>query len=205
MYETERYGEKYQKVVLYYPNNWKRFIGDVAPVSEKQFNWFLCSRRYKDPKTGYFVAEIGRGTKFYEESTGKTLVVPLVDDENGKKEEKIRLWIVENTPPEITEIEKLGYQGYATLRKCDLGSKASDEFVICKEAEFFFLPGVLSESQKERFCPIIEFSKRNNKCIKAKLSDFPSSKEIDDVLENYKCSTVCRVLYEYIYLYLSKL
>jgi len=175
----------------------------MAPMSEKQFNWFLCSRRYKDPKNGYFVAEIGRGTKFYEESTGKTLVVPLADD---GKEERIILWIIDDgDTPEIAEVVKLGYKGYAKLQKCDLGNKASDEFVICKEAEFFFLPNVLEGSEKEKFCPIIEFSKRNNKCIKAKLPDFPSSDEIDEVLENYKCSIVCRVLYEYIYSYLSKL
>lgn len=189
--------EEIQRVVLYYPNNWKRFIGNIAPPSEKKFNWFLCSKRYKDHR-GFFVAEIGRGTKFYEEKTGKTYVIPLVG-------EKVILLIEEDDLIPMDRAKSYGYQGVARLQKCNLGEKASDEFVICKEAEFDFLPGILEISQKERFCPIIEFSKRNNKCIKAKIPDFPSSEEIDEVLESYKCSTVCLVLYEYIYLYLSKL
>lgn len=186
---------EYQKVVLYYPNNWKRFIGDVAPPSEKKFNWFLCSRHYKDTKTGMFVSEIDGGTKFYEESTGNTLVA-----------NKAILLVAEgNEVPSVNQIKDYGYQGFAKLEKCNLSSKAADEFVVCKEAEFYFLPGVLKKSQKEKVCPIIVFSKRNNKCIRSKIHDFPTPEEIDEVLDSYKCSTVCRVLYDYIYLYLSKL
>lgn len=197
---------EYQRVVLYYPNNWRRFIGDLAPPEEKKFNWFLCSKRYKDPSTGFFVAEIGRGTKFYEENTGKTLVVPLLAEEEKDSKEKVVLWIVnEEERPSLSDVKKYGYQGLARLQNCKLGDKAAAEFVVCKEAEFDFLPGVLEDSQKERFCPIIDFSKRNNKCIRSKVPDFPTASEIDEVLETHKCSNVCRVLYEYIYLYLSSL
>lgn len=193
-----------QKVVLYYPNNWKRYIGNLASPEEKKFNWFLCSKRYKDPKTGLFVAEIRNGTKFYEEDTGQTLVVPL-----SEKEGAVRLLIDDDSGTRVGEAllkaKEYGYQGIARLQQCNLKDKASDEFVVCKEAEFEFLPGVLEESRKEKFCPIIDFSKRNNKCIRSKIPDFPTPKEIDEVLENYKCSTVCRILYDYIYLYLSKL
>ena len=65
------------KVVLYYPNNWRRNIGKLASEDDKKFNWFLCSKKYKDPTSGLYVVEIGNGTKFYEENTGKTLVAPL--------------------------------------------------------------------------------------------------------------------------------
>lgn len=206
-----------QKVVLYYPNNWKRFIGDLAPPSEKRFNWFLCSKRYKDPKTGFFVAEIGRGTKFYEESTGKTLVIPFLPEEKSesgenplpgfrRNPEKIILWIVkEDETPSLKQIKDYGYHGLARLLNCKLGDKASDEFVVCKEAEFEFLVGILEDSQKEKFCPIIDFSKRNNNCIRSKVPDFPTPEEIDEVLQISKCSVVCRILYDYIYLYLSAL
>lgn len=197
---------RYQKVVLYYPNNWKRYIGDLATAEEKKFNWFLCSKRYKDPKTGIFVAEISRGTKFYEESTGKTLVAPLRSDD-ASEADKILLWIVKTNEqlPTHEQIQTFGYQGLARLQKCELSNKASDEFVICKEAEFDFLFGVLEESKALRACPIIDFSKRNNRCIRTKLPEFPTCAEIDDVLEKHNCSAVCRVLYEYIYEYLSKL
>lgn len=172
----------------------------MAPPSEKRFNWFLCSKHYKDPKTGLFVAEIEQGTRFYEESTGKTFAVPL--------EKKAVLWVLnDEVMPSIEKVKEYGYQGFTKLRKCDLSSKAADEFMICKEAEFYFLPETLGSisPQKEKDCPIIAFSKRNNNCIRRKVPDFPTPEEIDNVLETYRCSTVCRVLYDYIYLYLSKL
>lgn len=197
-----------QKVVLYYPNNWKRYIGNLATPEEKKFNWFLCSKRYKDPATGLFISEIARGTKFYEESTGKTLVIPLLTEEEKEKSinvQKVRLLIVDEIEINPEELVKMGYQGIAKLQKCTLPENASDELMVCKEAEFIFLSGVLEDSQKEKLCPIIDYSKRNNKCIRSKIPDFPTCEEIDNTLNNFQCSAVCKVLYEYIYLYLSKL
>ncbi len=200
-----------QKVVLYYPNNWRRYIGDLATEEDKHFNWFLCSKPYFDPKNGLFVIEVGRGTRFYEESTGKTFVIPLLGFTAGEGEakgssveaEKAKIILLVNG--NAKKVKKYNYQGFANLSACNLGANASDEFVICKEAEFHFLPGVLESSKKERLCPIIDFAKKNNSRIKKLVPDFPSPEEIDHVIEKFPCSTVCRILYEYIYEYLSKI
>jgi len=183
------------KVVLYYPNNWKRNIGDLADEKDKEFNWFLCSKKYKDPVSGLYVVEIGTGTRFYEESTGRTLVAPLGS--------KTVLLLNHQIDDEI--LQKYGYQGVAKLVKCNLSNKASDEFVVCKEASFEFLPGVLVQSSKENLCPIIEFAKKNGEVIKRVIPNFPNAEEIDDALEKSSCNIVCKVLYDYMYEYLSKM
>jgi hypothetical protein len=183
------------KVVLYYPNNWRRNIGSLANESEKKFNWFLCSKKYKDPVSNLFVIEIGNGTKFYEEQSGKTLVAPL--------EGKILLLL--NAKIDDPNVKKYGYQGVANLVKCKMTSKASDEFIVCKEASFEFFEGVLVRTSKESLCPIIEFSKRNMACIKKVIPDFPDIAEIDKAIETTSCNVVCKVLYDYINEYVSKI
>lgn len=183
------------KVVLYYPNNWRRNIGNLASEIDKQFNWFLCSKKYKDPVSNLYIVEIGNGTRFYEEKTGRTLVAPL--------EGKIVLLL--NSSIDNAAVKKYGFSGVANLVKCDLSCKGSDEFIVCKEASFEFLDGVLQHSSKENLCPIIEFSKKNVDCIKKLIPDFPTAGEIDKSLENNSCNVVCKVLYDYIHEYVSKL
>jgi hypothetical protein len=183
------------KVVLYYPNNWRRNIGKLASENDKKFNWFLCSKKYKDPASGLYVVEIGNGTKFYEENTGKTLVAPLT----GK------IILLLDAKIDDIRVKKFGYQGVAKLVKCKMTCKASDEFIVCKEASFEFLEGVLVRTSKETLCPIIEFSKRNISCIKKVIPDFPNEREIDEALKNTSCNVVCKVLYSYISEYVSKI
>lgn len=196
----------FQKVVLYYPNNWRRYIGDLATPDEKKFNWFLCSKKYIDPCSGHFVAEMGRGVKYYSEESGKTFVVPLLD---GPDDESKILLLLDDGKGDLLRvidiIKKCKYKGYARLERCELSQRASDTNFLCKEASFYFLQGVLVESKKERFCPIVDFSKRNNTCIKKLVPDFPDVSEIDWALDKYDSGIVCKVLYEYIHMYLTKL
>src|SRR5437868_13462413 len=110
---------KLQKVRLYLPNTWRKYIGDLASESDKHFNWFLCSQRYKDPApsgSGWYVADIAKGAMFYDESTGHTLVIPkdiqarllIVDDP-----ENIALFGTLTQEKISSVIHKYSYQGIA--------------------------------------------------------------------------------------------
>lgn len=195
--------EKFQNVVLYYPNSWRRNIGDLMPAEDKKFNWFICSKRYLDPESNVFVAEVARGTLFYEEDTGKTLVIPLKEGED----EGIKLLILSNPPKkgDYEVIKRYKYGGYAKMHNCDISDKAQDECIVCKEVSFYFREGILVLSTKEKFCPIINFSKKNNISIRKVYPEFPTAEQISAALQNHKCHVVCQILYDYIREYLARL
>ncbi len=191
------------QIVLFYPNaSWRANIGDLAPKEDKAFNWFLCAKRYKDPESGLYIAEISKKTKFYDKTTGATLV-PSPDLEDPPK-----LLIIDDPDNEISDdadrinsvVKKYKYQGTTSTKVCR-GSKSKttpcDEDFLCQAASFDFLPGILVPSTTERTCHIIDYAKRNHKNVKKHIRNFPSPTEIDQVLEDgYRCSTVCRVLYQ---------
>ena len=188
------------QIVLFYPNaSWRANIGDLASKEDKAFNWFLCAKRYKDPKSGLYIAEISKKTKFYDKTTGATLV-PSPDLDDPPK-----LLIVDDSENNVDLgtvsdiIKKYNYQGTTSTKVCHKSrSKTTpcDEDFLCQEASFEFLPGILILSTKERTCPIIDYAKRNHNAIRKHIQNFPSPAEIDEVLEIYQCSTVCRVLYQ---------
>lgn len=180
-----------RKAVLYYPNRWRRNVKGEVPDEDLKFNWFLCSKRYKDDKSND-VIDVSTKHKFYDEITGETLSVAtkpcilLIVNDDG------------STPSEetIEKINKGGYQGMVSTTGCV--SESCCEDFICKEVNFFFKKGVLATPRKEKECEIIEYAKRNYKVIKRYIKEFPTVEEIDEVLEEYPCSTTCKVLYRYI-------
>ena len=197
-------------VVLYYPNaSWRANIGELASSEDKSFNWFLCSKRYRDPLSNLYIAEISKSTKFYDENTGSTLV-PSPENESPPKlliEDDPENSAMLNSSKDVTNaIKKYKYQGSAKIKKCGSSSSTSsdpssgsgqcDEDFLCREAVFTFLPGILISSTKEKVCPIIDYAKRNHKTIRRYISDFPSPLDIDQAVEEFQCSTVCRVLYQ---------
>lgn len=177
---------KWQLVRLCYPNSWRRYIGDLAPDEDKKFNWFLCSKRYIDPQSGYYVAEILKGTKFYEEATGDTLEMPV--DPSAK------LLIIDTKSNVLRAndiVEQYDYQGIAFLQECDIANQ--DEFFVCREAIFGFVKGFLVTSKGRA---IIEYAKKNNTYLRSKIPNFPTSTEISRLVDEYSSSLVCKVLYE---------
>jgi hypothetical protein len=191
----------FREVRLYFPNNWRRYIGNLVTDKDKRFNWFLCSQRYKDPSSGMYVAEISSKAQFYDEHTGETLSVPkdiaikmLILDDPGNRDITSREII-----PILTEYQ---YQGIAYLQRCDIANQ--DHFFVCREALFGFLNGVLRVSQRSSVCEIITYAKKNNECLRAFISDFPTSEEIDVALKTYECSLVSKILYEDIMGYMNR-
>lgn len=194
---------QFREVRLYYPNMWRKYIGDLASNEDKRFNWFLCSQRYRDSSSGLYIIEIAKGAKFYDEESGDTLVVKK--DQNAKMlilDDPNNVSIRNMSPKEIMRlIKNRAYQGYAHLQECRL--KNPDQLVVCREAVFNFINDVLESSKKERVCEIIDYAKKNNTCLKAFLPSFPSSQEIDAALKEYSHQTVCKVLYQDIIKYAS--
>lgn len=187
-----------RRVVLYYPNEWRRYIGDLAPESDKAFRWFLCSKRYVDPKYGYVIAEVGFLTKFYDPSDGHTLVVPVTEG-------RPKLLIMQDVN-DLREgwkiVKSSGYQGIAVVKT---NAKTSTENIVCDEVVFYFLDGVLEISKREDTCAIITYAKRNYEAIRQVQPEFPTPREIDEALKLYSCANVCKVLYGEVIGYLSKL
>lgn len=174
---------------LYYPNNWRRNVGDLVPKEDKKFNWFICSKRYADPLSGLYVADISKGTKFYEENTGKSMMTPLEGDE-------VKLLIIDRNKimaEQLKIVEKYNYQGYASLVGCDI--KNPDESFVCREVTFWFKKGVLVPVNKDKVCPIIDYAKKHNECIRAKIRGFPSVDKIGDMIKRSEKSVVCKELY----------
>ena len=129
------------EVRLFFPNNWRRHVGDLASSKDKRFNWFLCSQRYMDPESGLYIAEIAKGAVFYDEHNGHTLVVP--------KDQPTRVLILEDLkhvqPKTVMDtLTRYHYQGVAYPKECDL--KDPDHFVICREVIFGFVDGALEIS-----------------------------------------------------------
>lgn len=179
-----------KKVRLYFPNGWRRHIGDLASSRDKRFNWFLCSQRYKDPSSGMYIAEISGGIRFYDEESGETLISP---------KDPTRLLIIEdgleNDARKVMGIlRKYSYQGTARLQECDL--KVPDQSPVCREAIFEILDGVLRSSNTSETCYIIDYAKKNNKCLQSEISGFPTAQEIDDALKSYGVGNVSKVLYQ---------
>jgi hypothetical protein len=177
--------KKYRDVVLYYPNKWRERVSGFVPEEDLAFTWFICSKKYKDPKTGMDVAEISRSTKFYDEDTGETLVL-------SPKFTKAVILLDEHA--DIQMVKKYGYQGYASVDS----EKSCAENFICKEIKFHFLENVLSKPAVDRECEIIRFSKRNFEPIQKMIPEFPSPKQIDEATEEFSNKSVCRVLYQFI-------
>lgn len=199
-----------REVVLYYPNEWRSATKNISDSEDRKFNWFLCSKRYKDPLSGFYVAEVSKLNRFYDERTGHTLVIsPLIKidvkllilDDFERDHEKNASDTFEGRRF-IKILKKYGYQGYVYTSKCvslkDACKESCNDDFLCKEVRFGFFEGILEKSQKENSCGVIEYSKRNYKCISKIMSDFPTPEDIDDALLTYKCNLVCKVLYEYI-------
>lgn len=172
----------------------------LASKQDKRFNWFLCSKRYEDPLSGVYIAEIQPGTKFYNDLVGTNYV--LTDTA------KLMILNCENEVKTISShikymLIKFGYQGVACVTECD----NPDGSIICSEALFNFIDGVLKiEGSNPGSCPIIRYAKANYKCIRSKIPDFPTPSEIDDVLsDGYSLTVVCKILYDDIMKYTNTL
>ena len=201
-------------VKLYYPNVLHSRLKELG--IESKFNWFMCSKYYRDHKSGLYVAEIIRGTKFYESATGHTFAIPLKKERkelglNTKDKETSIIVLVADAPNnlEIFEkssggptsraqflssiIKKYDYAGYAFSSTCESYNPFLP--VVCNEMEFWFLPNILTISKIEEKCAIIEYSKRNWKCISKKIPNFPSPQNIDEDIKKYGCCQVCKKLH----------
>ena len=175
---------------LYFPNRWKECIGSIATEKDKAFNYFICSKRYLDSKSGYYVAEIAIGTKFYDEASGHTYVVQT---------EKVRLLLVDDLPKNLVAIsqriaKKYHYQGIVKKLSREK-NRSSDKFFLCDQVEFGFFPGSIAISKKEELCEIIEFARRHNTAIRRTVPNFPTGKEIDEMLKTRRCNEVCKELF----------
>ena len=63
---------KFDIVQLYYPNEWRKNTA-FLDVKEMRFEWFLCSYRAMDEKTGLYYISVSPNVQFYCVKSGKTL------------------------------------------------------------------------------------------------------------------------------------
>ncbi len=189
---------KYMTVKLYYPNQWRKNLGSLISSNDKQFNWFLCSQKYRDPKSNRLVIKISQESKFYEETTGISYSV---------KKSKTPIILVMTSNPLETELQVINKYGYHGIAVPGHNLKSLDTMVacdspVCLNTTFIFKSDILTPNA---ISPIIQYVKTNWDTIKRKVPDIPTPTDIDNAIANgYECSVVCKVLYDYLKMYWSK-
>lgn len=168
-----------QEYKLYAPNKLGERLGDV------KLNWFLCGKRYYDNKSQSYILLVPKGVKFYCVENGKSYFVPT--------KEGIKLTI-ENKSLSPTTI------GSAFM--CDRVYGCKDS-VICTCFKFFIDSRYLREIEFPEKCQLISYAKQHDTKIKEKFPKFPTRDQIDKLLEEYTCSTLCSYLYDTIIKYTS--
>jgi len=215
---------EFKIVQLYQAAKWGNYMcqntsssrGHTAPTGAK-FNWFLCSTKYKDDKSGFDVAELMSGIRFYEQDNGTNYILKekttiLILPSSLKAEEGChRPEIL--TPTTINKqllsvLDRYGYSGVATFIKNN-GEYAKSfgtslDTLLCTEVVFMFRSDILKIDTNKINCPIIQYARQNNKCIRAKIPTFPSSSDIDTSLSALSTEDVCKILYKDIAMYTSK-
>jgi len=177
---------QYVNTRLYYPSQWRRCVSslDLSP-EEKKFSWFLCGKPMKDDKSGMNIVRVSRTAKFYDIASGHTLV-------QADPDRQLDLLISEDQPAPYT-LTEYGYGGWAKPTRCTL--RNPDQWVLCHDASFSFLPGVVRPYKKENVCEMMLFAKRYNEAIRARISSFPDVATIEDRMKEKGCAEVCRRLY----------
>lgn len=175
---------------LYYPNKWRAHLNTMVSDEDKKFNWFLCSKYYEDQKIGCYIAEISVGTKFYNEDTGTTYLLP--------KSTKI---IVANKKKEFIKLCKSklpdGVYGVGCIIKCN----NKNDNIVCPEAIFCFSKNVLKIDFE---CPIISYAKQNYKNIRKVVPTFPVPDHIDHTIKDGgDVGALCKNIYKDIRMFLS--
>jgi hypothetical protein len=206
---------------LYYPNSWKKNVQDLVTDEDKKFNWFLCAKRYKDPVSNLYIAELGSGILFYEEKTGVTYVshlpsgVSTSPDRGDNLPSSIKILIMDdqgsvnrplvrssNIPGDdiikksLYTIKKYGYDGIGLVV-----NKKDDVCVLCNEVVFLFpthgrdilRPARLTE------CPLIKHARENYCNIKKTVPSALTPSEIDDLIfinKDDKNIDRCKKLYK---------
>lgn len=90
---------------------------------------------------------------------------------------------------------KKGYDGVMIRHDSHNSKKCKANDLICPNVTFVFRKGILTEVDKPSRCSIIKYSKRNNTTIRKIRSDFPTCKEIDNMLTKTNCNDVSQQLY----------
>ena len=90
----------------------------------------------------------------------------------------------------LAEVGKV--DGIAVQYDCN----GKDNGLLCSEAKFIFKRGILGEIENGEKCGIVRYSKKYNSTIRDVIPNFPTCREIDDVLENYPCNITSQILYQ---------
>ncbi len=179
-------------VKLYYPNEWTNNINKLYNLDKDNhcdcdWNWFICSRKYYDTKHKTYVIEISPSVQFYCEKTGKSL--------QAERKEKSKLLLIDGPIKSIrTEFNKgikKGFDGITFFKN----TKKNTCDVICSKVMFAFKKGILTNVPSSDQCKIIRYAIQNNSYIRKSIKDFPTCKEINELLKVKKCNVVARMLY----------
>jgi hypothetical protein len=102
---------------------------------------------------------------------------------------------------------KLGYDGVVIQHDCMESDLDTSDAIICQNATFVFRKSILEtmdESSQSDRCGIVKYSKKHNSCIRKVIPKFPTTREIDDLLEDNNCSIVSVIMYDIVKMYMKK-
>ncbi len=166
------------RVKIYYPNKWKKYIGDAATDDDKHFNWFICAKKYMDDN-GETVAEFDIGSLFYHQPSGQNYV----------NDAPLKILILD----ENFVSKDFKFDNYSGVAK--RGQYCPDECVICNEIDIYILTSALRQYDKNE-CPLLGYAKTNYHTISKMTPQLAGVKTIDDAIAKYGKDGMCKIAYD---------
>jgi len=187
----------------------------------KNFNWFICSKRFYDPITGFTYIELSKYAKFYGEKNGiewkvvaDGIKLLILSDSSTRKKmcEEIgcevrcdsdrdllstECELVTNSSHLIELSKKISFiypqfSGIAIQHECV--NTESRNSPICYRATFVIKKRVILPLKDSGQCRLIKYAKRHNIQLKKNRTNFPSCEEIDEMVKEFGCKKVSKIL-----------
>ena len=204
----------FEIVKLVYPNKWKKNVTLVNSDVEKcQPGWFLYSQRIYDKDKKLYYIIVSPSSQFYNENTGETFVFKNDEDELSSKPKLIiandscnksiislkeNNYSLDDTVKIFNKSLELGYDGIVLNNNSSSKGKSNSctdtKELCCQDFTFVIKKDVLKTNKISERCHLIKHMKRNNSKIRKSIPDFPTCSEIDQLLEDNRCSDVNVIL-----------
>lgn len=201
-----------KELSLYNPSMWKKYISTSSNLSSSEkeylkFNWYQCSSKIYDSERDLWLARMIPSSEFFDSKSGGSYALKIADDPYFvviAEEPHLN----ENSSISSAKIESLKKHvgkrvqgttegtiiGIAYLRRgCSLMCKEIEyEMRICNDLNFDINPSYLKELD---LCDLTIFAKENYHSFARWIPNFPTPKQIDDMVLKKGCKYTSKYIY----------
>lgn len=214
--------EDFRTVKMFYPNECRKSLAAIG-IDPGIFNWFVCGQRIYDALSGLYYLNVSNIIQFYEEDTGLTYTAKgkqnvrlvILSDSYNKGVLCSRYGILcgcnskrdvlstecnlvsskENIRSNFALSRKMGFDGFVVKHDALKKKLNCYDNPVCQNATFHFEKTTLVPVENASRCFMVNYSKKNNECIRATFPDFPSVSQIDEMVQREDCLSASKVLY----------